>query len=100
MGYTGHAMDSKSGLHYSVHRYLDSRNGRLTRRDPAGMIDSVNRTSYVGNSPIQWQDPHGWYRTDFGETRIKKFHTFHKGWIHCNFSISPGASGDASVWTG
>jgi len=51
-GYTGHQREESSGLHYSVHRFLDPRNGRWTRRDPLGDVDGHNRYRYSGNRPI------------------------------------------------
>ena len=59
VGYTGHSLDRESGLHYSVHRYLDSRNGRWLRRDPAGGVDGANLYRYVRNRAVSTFDPTG-----------------------------------------
>ena len=59
VGYTGHQTERESGLRYSVHRYLDPRNGRWTRRDPAGGIDGSNLYRYVANQPVRAIDPTG-----------------------------------------
>ena len=59
VGYTGHQRDAESGLHYSVHRYLDSRDGRWTKRDPAGRVDGQNLYRYVRSNPIKRVDPEG-----------------------------------------
>jgi len=58
-GYTGHQTERESGLRYSVHRYLDSRNGRWTRRDPLGGVDGANLYRYVRNRSISHVDPMG-----------------------------------------
>ena len=58
-GYTGHQTERESGLRYSVHRYLDPRNGRWTRRDPAGDVDGGNLFRYVRNRPIVAADSTG-----------------------------------------
>lgn len=51
MGFTGHQRDGESGLHHAQFRYLDSRNGRWTKRDPAGRVDGSNLYRYVRNNP-------------------------------------------------
>jgi len=61
IGFTGHQRDAESGLHYSVHRYLDSRNGRWLRRDPAGGVDGANLYRYVRNRPALHTDPLGMF---------------------------------------
>ena len=59
VGYTGHQTERESGLRYSVHRYLDPRNGRWTRRDPLGDVDGQNRYRYATNRPILASDSSG-----------------------------------------
>jgi len=59
VGYTGYQTERESGLRYSVHRYLDPRNGRWTRRDPLGDVDGQNRYWYVRNLPTGLTDPDG-----------------------------------------
>ena len=59
VGYTGHSLDRESGLHYAVHRYLDPRNVRWTRRDPLGEVDGTNVYGYVRNRPTRFADPTG-----------------------------------------
>jgi len=66
-GYTGHQTERESGLRYSVHRYLDPRNGRWTRRDPAGDVDGANLYRYVMNRPVIARDRTGLYTTIFPE---------------------------------
>lgn len=59
MGFTGHQRDSESGLHHAQFRYLDSRNGRWTRSDPAGSVDGQNLYRYVRNQPLLFLDLYG-----------------------------------------
>jgi len=59
MGFTGHQRDTESGLHHAQFRYLDSRNGRWTRRDPAGWVDGQNVYRYVTNNPGTFNDVMG-----------------------------------------
>jgi RHS repeat-associated protein len=57
-GFTGREPDA-TGLVYYRARYYDPSIGRFISRDPAGMVDGVNRYAYVGNSPTNFVDPSG-----------------------------------------
>lgn len=57
-GYTGREPD-QSGLNYYRARYYDPNGGRITARDPMGYADGINRYAYVGNNPINFNDPNG-----------------------------------------
>ncbi|MDP3330578.1 MAG: RHS repeat-associated core domain-containing protein [Methylococcaceae bacterium] len=57
-GYTGREPD-QSGLNYYRARYYDPNGGRFTARDPMGYADGINRYAYVGNNPINFNDPNG-----------------------------------------
>src|SRR5207244_1389844 len=59
IGYTGHQLERASGFHYSVHRYLDSRIGRWTQRDPIGFKGGRNQYAYVFNNATTLTDPLG-----------------------------------------
>ncbi|MFZ5590188.1 MAG: RHS repeat-associated core domain-containing protein, partial [Pseudomonadota bacterium] len=59
-GYTGREPDG-TGLIYYRARYYDPTIGRFISRDPAGMPDGVNRYAYVGNDPVNANDPSGLY---------------------------------------
>jgi RHS repeat-associated protein len=58
--------DGATGLDYAVNRYYDSGTGRFLTADPSGM-DTVNLSdpgswnmyAYVGNDPINFNDPEG-----------------------------------------
>ena len=63
--YTGHQTERESGLRYSVHRYLDPRNGRWTQRDPAGDVDGSNLYRYATGNPVVFIDRTGQYTTVF-----------------------------------
>jgi RHS repeat-associated protein len=62
-GYTGHQREAKTGYWYSMWRYLDSRAGRWTQRDPLGDLlvpqRPVNRYPYVLSRPLHFTDPIG-----------------------------------------
>ncbi|TCV88551.1 MULTISPECIES: DUF6531 domain-containing protein [Methylomonas] len=57
-GYTGREPDA-SGLTYYRARYYDPNQTRFTARDPLGYADGINRYAYVGNNPINYNDPNG-----------------------------------------
>ncbi len=61
-GYTGHVMDSASGLTYMQQRYYDPM-GRFLSVDPvtaySNPIGSFNRYAYANNNPYRFTDPDG-----------------------------------------
>jgi len=63
--YTGHQKDDESGLEYAQARYYNSGHGRFTSPDPLTASASIrnpqtlNRYSYVLNSPYKFSDPLG-----------------------------------------
>jgi RHS repeat-associated protein len=61
-GYTGHVMDSASGLTYMQQRYYDPQIGRFLSIDPIAVRligDNFNRYAYAFNSPYKFTDPDG-----------------------------------------
>jgi RHS repeat-associated protein len=63
-GYTGHVMDSASGLTYMQQRYYDPVIGRFISVDPVTMENSgdirhFNRFAYANNNPYRFTDPDG-----------------------------------------
>lgn len=58
-GYTGHVMDSATGLTYMQQRYYDPTIGRLLSTDPVGANINFNRYSYANNNPYRFTDPDG-----------------------------------------
>ncbi len=62
-GYTGHVMDSASGLTYMQQRYYDPQIGRFLSVDPvtANSVNgsNFNRYWYANNSPYKFIDPDG-----------------------------------------
>ncbi len=50
---------SDAGIYYAKARIYDANTGRFNRPDPLGMIDSINRYTYVMNSPTNFVDPMG-----------------------------------------
>ena len=59
--FTARELDAETGLyHYRARSYSPSL-GRFLQRDPLGYGPDVNLYRYVGNNPINWVDPWGWY---------------------------------------
>jgi RHS repeat-associated protein len=81
--YTSRFYDSESGLYYYRARYYDSSTGRFLSEDPIGWMGGLNYYSYVGNSPINWNDPHG----------LRKrccFQTWAECYTNCIDILAPG----------
>jgi RHS repeat-associated protein len=62
-GFTGHVMDSASGLTYMQQRYYDPQIGRFLSVDPVtasgGDMRHFNRYAYAYNNPYKFNDPDG-----------------------------------------
>nr|WP_240600349.1 RHS repeat-associated core domain-containing protein [Lysobacter silvestris] len=62
-GYTGHVMDSATGLTYMQQRYYDPTIGRFLSTDPvqanANTGALFNRFAYASNNPYKFTDPDG-----------------------------------------
>jgi len=63
IGYTGHVMDSATGLTYMQQRYYDSSIGRFLSVDPVTVDGNTghnfNRYWYANNNPYKFTDPDG-----------------------------------------
>lgn len=59
--YTAREFDPETSPYYYRARYYDSGSGRFLREDPLGFDDGTNFYAYVGNSPIDFEDPFGLY---------------------------------------
>lgn len=63
VGFTGHVMDSASGLTYMQQRYYDPQIGRFLSVDPVTADettgDNFNRYWYANNNPYNFTDPDG-----------------------------------------
>ncbi|MCP3684242.1 MAG: hypothetical protein GY861_16300 [bacterium] len=57
--YTGREWDEESGLYYYRARYYDSNAGRFLQMDPIGVQENIALYTYVGNNPINLNDPTG-----------------------------------------
>ena len=57
--YTGHDWDPASRMHFAPYRYLNPITGSWLSRDPLGMVDGANLSSYVNGNPVLWNDPTG-----------------------------------------
>ncbi len=62
-GYTGHVMDSASGLTYMQQRYYDPQCGCFLSVDPVTAYEkpmtNFNRYAYANNNPYKFTDPDG-----------------------------------------
>jgi RHS repeat-associated protein len=57
--YTGREHDAENGLYYYRARYYDPELGRFLTEDPLGFQAGINFYAYVGNNPINANDPSG-----------------------------------------
>jgi RHS repeat-associated protein len=57
--YTGRQFDSDTNLFYYRAQYYDASTGRFLGEDPIGPLGGINFYRYVGNDPINWDDPSG-----------------------------------------
>jgi RHS repeat-associated protein len=68
VGFTGHLMDSASGLTYMQQRYYDPGVSRFLSVDPvtadANLGTNFNRYWYANNNPYRFTDPDGRYSCD------------------------------------
>jgi RHS repeat-associated protein len=63
--FTGREYDEETGLYFYRARYYDPRLGRFLNVDPIGFDGGdVNLYGYVGNNPVNWIDPWGFYSVD------------------------------------
>lgn len=60
--FASYRWDSESGLYYCGARYYASWLGRWISADPLGTADGLNLYVYVGNDPINFDDPGGTMR--------------------------------------
>ena len=56
--FQGQYFDTEIGLHYTRHRYYDSRLGRFIGKDPIGFLGGINIYMFAPN-PTEWIDPLG-----------------------------------------
>jgi RHS repeat-associated protein len=57
--FTGRELDRSTGLYYYRARYYDPEIGRFLSEDPLGFEAGVNFYAYVGNNPVNANDPMG-----------------------------------------
>lgn len=75
-GFTGHDMDSETGLIYMQQRYYDPLNGQFISVDPVAVRTEsgagFNRYNYASNNPFSFSDPDGRWPTSIHERIIDK----------------------------
>ena len=64
-GYTGHYFHQSSGLNFSKYRAYNPTLGRWISRDPISEQGGLNLYGYVGNDPVNFDDPLGLQRPGF-----------------------------------
>ena len=63
--YTGQTLMPNLGLYYYKARFYSPVIGRFLQTDPIGFGDGLNLYAYVGNSPLNFNDPSGNARSAF-----------------------------------
>jgi len=57
--YTGREFDAGAGNYFYRARYYDQNVGRFVSEDPAGFGAGLDFYAYIGNRPVQYNDPFG-----------------------------------------
>jgi RHS repeat-associated protein len=60
--FPGQYYDGETGLHYNYFRDYDPSTGRYIQSDPIGLFAELNPYSYVGQSPLDYDDRYGLQR--------------------------------------
>jgi RHS repeat-associated protein len=100
--YAGMEYDSESSLYHTLFRYYNPRLGLWMTPDPAGLAaadggdpQSLNRSAYVGNSPINSLDPLGrsYAKVDEPTPQIDPFALLNAYFSWYNSLFVPGSNG-------
>jgi RHS repeat-associated protein len=84
-GYTGQLWLPELGLYYYKARFYHPQLGRFLQTDPIGYEDGMNWYAYVGNDPVNKNDPSG-------RNEIESFTQWAKGWTDVQKSMTSTAS--------
>ncbi len=74
--FTGHRLDTESGLYYTLHRHYHPTLGSWVQRDPQGYVDGMGLYEYVGGGPLDAYDPLGLEKGLYPETSTNLGHGF------------------------
>lgn len=93
--YTSRTLDQDTGLYDYRARTYDTELGRFTTPDPAGLMGGTNLYAYVGNAPLNFNDPYGLW-PDWLDRKVEAT----RAWVDTNV-VSPVANGvsAAASWT-
>ena len=64
--YTGHDLDSNTGLYFAPYRYCSADASRWMSRDPLGLTEGINLFAYVLENPVNRMDPTGLFNVEIG----------------------------------
>ncbi|MBL4847230.1 MAG: hypothetical protein JKY65_17055 [Planctomycetes bacterium] len=93
--YTSRTLDSETGLYDYRARTYSSELGRFTTPDPAGLAGGSNLYAYVGNAPLNYNDPFGLWPA-WLDRKVEQS----RAWVDRNV-VQPVASAvvTAATWT-
>jgi len=69
--FTGRRFDPETGLYYYRARYYWPQGGRFLQTDPVGYTADLNLYTYVGNDPLNFNDPAGKYMVIVGDAAYR-----------------------------
>ena len=93
--YTSRTLDASTGLYDYRARTYDTELGRFTTPDPAGLMGGTNLYAYVGNAPLNYNDPYGLW-PDWLDRKVEAART----WVDTNV-VQPTSNAvvAAASWT-
>jgi RHS repeat-associated protein len=97
--YTGRELESESGLYYNNARWYDPQLHRFISEDPIGIDGGLDLYAYVGNDPVNFDDPFGLF---MGKPKCPATaeEAIRRGQAYClaTLIVNGGWSGDELFW--